>query len=180
MTEEQNSTSQQINENSLNQIENVALVKKATIQDLFFAGFWMRFWAYLLDILVIASINRLIVKPVFRIADISIQGDSLFSPYTIAGAVIFYLYFILMTKYFHATIGKMVFGLKVISLKEEKLSWSTILFREGIGRYISSFLKILYILIAFTPSKQGLHDIFADTTVIHERSLKPFHPKPTF
>ncbi len=74
-----------------------------------------------------------------------------------------------MTKYFQQTIGKMVFGLKVIPLNEKPLSWGTIIFREGIGRYISATITILYAIVAFTPKKQGLHDIFADTSVVHER-----------
>ncbi|MGE8206313.1 RDD family protein [Heyndrickxia sp. NPDC080065] len=145
-------------------------------QNYYFAGFWMRFWAYLLDLIVIASIERLIIKPIFRISDIPFTDSGMFTPYAIATAITFYLYFILMTKFFSQTIGKMVFGLKVISFKETKLSWGTIIFREGIGRYISVFIKILYILVAFTPNKQGLHDIFADTSVIHERPLKQLQP----
>lgn len=140
-----------------------------------YAGFWMRFWAYLLDLVVIASIERLIIKPIFRVADLTFDS-SMFSPFTIASVLIFYLYFILMTKYFHATIGKMVFGLRVISLKESRLSWPTIIFREGIGRYISVLIKLLYLLVAFTPKKQALHDIFADTSVIYERVRKQFQP----
>ncbi|MEK5523769.1 hypothetical protein B5V89_02160 [Heyndrickxia sporothermodurans] len=148
------------------------------VQTFSFAGFWMRFWAYLLDIVVVASISRLIIRPVFRIVDIPLTDSGLFTPYSIVTTLLFYLYFILMTKFLSATIGKMVFGLKVISLKEKKLSWSTIIFREGIGRYISVFTKILYVVVAFTPNKQGIHDIFADTTVVHERAVKQFQSKP--
>ena len=58
---------------------------------------------------------------------------------------------------------------KVISLKEEKLDWATIIFREFIGRYISKTIVILYLVAAFTPKKQALHDLFSDTLVIHEK-----------
>jgi uncharacterized RDD family membrane protein YckC len=61
----------------------------------------------------------------------------------------------------------MVFGLKVIDLKNNELTWGTILFREWIGRFISATIIIGYIIVAFLPKKQGLHDIFTDTTVIH-------------
>ncbi len=67
----------------------------------------------------------------------------------------------------------MVFGLKVISLKEEKLTWGTVLFRELIGRYITfstGILHLLYILVAFLPKKQGVHDLIADTVVIREKT----------
>ncbi|RHW40753.1 RDD family protein [Neobacillus notoginsengisoli] len=131
-----------------------------------FAGFWMRFWAYLLDLIVAGSIFRLIAKPVFRFFEIESSGG-LFSPDTIVSAVIFYLYFVLMTKFFHQTLGKMVFGLAVIDIKDGNLSWIDVLIREWIGRFISSWIIILYIIPAFHPKKQALHDIFADTAVIH-------------
>lgn len=132
-----------------------------------FAGFWMRFWAYLLDLIVIGSIERLIINPLFRIFEIPVMEFNMFAPISIASAIIFYLYFVLMTKYFHQTLGKMVFGLKVIDLKSDKLSWGTILFREWIGRFISATIVIGYIVVAFLPKKQGLHDLFTDTSVIH-------------
>jgi uncharacterized RDD family membrane protein YckC len=134
-----------------------------------YAGFWMRFWAYLLDLAVIGSINGIIVYPVFRVLDFSLNEASMFAPVSIVTAVIFYAYFVLMTKFFGQTIGKMVFGLKVISLQDEKLNWSTIMFREWIGRFISGTILILYVVVGFLPKKQGLHDLFADTTVVHER-----------
>ena len=132
-----------------------------------YAGFWMRFWAYLLDLIVVGSIERLLVKPVFRWLDISITEFNMFAPISIASALIFYLYFVLMTKYFNQTLGKMVFGIKVIDLKGDNLSWGTILFREWIGRFISATVVVGYIIVAFLPKKQGLHDLFTDTSVIH-------------
>lgn len=132
-----------------------------------YAGFWMRFWAYLLDLVVVGSIVRLLIKPVFRILDIPLSEANMFAPASIGAAVIFYLYFVLMTKYFNQTLGKMVFGLKVVDLKSDQLTWGTILFREWIGRFISATIIIGYIIVAFLPKKQGLHDLFTDTTVIH-------------
>ncbi|WP_413308265.1 RDD family protein [Bacillus sp. 1P10SD] len=132
-----------------------------------YAGFWMRFWAYLLDLIVVGSVERIIIKPLFRVLDISLSEFNMFAPISIATAIIFYLYFVLMTKYFGQTLGKMVFGLKVVDLNKEELTWGTILFREWIGRFISATIIIGYIIVAFLPKKQGLHDIFSDTTVIH-------------
>lgn len=133
-----------------------------------YAGFWTRFWAYLLDLVVIGSINRMIINPVFRALDVSLIEDSIFSPVAIATAVVFYLYFVLMTKFLGQTLGKMVFGLKVVELDGKGLSWGTVIFREWIGRFISATIMVLYVVVAFTKKKQGLHDLFADTTVIYE------------
>ncbi|WP_235801524.1 RDD family protein [Heyndrickxia acidiproducens] len=144
-----------------------------------FAGFWMRFWAYLLDLLIIQSVNWLILHPVFRLLKLSLADDSMFSPISILSAAVFYLYFILMTKYFSQTLGKMVFGLKVVPVHPgRQLTWSTILFREWIGRYLSATLMLLYIVVAFTPKKQGIHDLFADTAVIIERPQQPVYTNP--
>ncbi|PLR98274.1 RDD family protein [Bacillus sp. T33-2] len=133
-----------------------------------YAGFWMRFWAYLLDLIVIGSLNRLVVYPLFRAFDIPVGVTGIFEPVSIATAVIFYLYFVLMTKFFGQTLGKMVFGLKVIDLDGSSLTWGTVLFREWIGRFISATVYIGYLIVAFLPKKQGLHDLFTDTTVIHK------------
>lgn len=143
-----------------------------------YAGFWMRFWAYLLDCIVIFSINGMLVKPVFRGFGISLSEQGIITPYGIAAGITFYLYFIVMTRFYGQTLGKMVFGLKVIPLKAESLTWGTIVFREGVGRYISATFIILYAIVAFTPKKQGLHDLFAETSVVHERAsqLKPAYP----
>lgn len=77
-----------------------------------------------------------------------------------------------MTKFFGQTVGKMILGLRVISLKEDKLTWGTLLFREWIGRFISTTILPLYWIVGFTALKQGVHDFVADTTVIHESSYR--------
>ena len=135
-----------------------------------YAGFWMRFWAYLLDLLVIGSLNGIVIYPIFRALDLSLNKANMFAPVSIVTAIIFYVYFVLMTRFFGQTLGKMVFGLRVISLQDQSLSWGAIIFREWIGRFISGTIIILYVVVGFLPKKQGIHDLFADTTVIHERS----------
>ena len=137
-----------------------------------YAGFWLRFWAYLIDIIVVWSLDHLLLKPIFKALNLSQYDFTIFSPITIGSAVIFYLYFLLMTKYLGQTLGKMVLGLKVISLKEESLSWGTVFFREVVGRFIVRTLMFgfTYILVGVLPKKQGLHDIFSDTSVIQEKN----------
>ena len=139
------------------------------VKELHYAGFWMRFWAYIADLIVIGSINRILINPILRFLDIPLSDSSMFAVSSIATAFTFYLYFVLMTKFFKQTLGKMIFGLKVIEISNKHLTWSTVIFRELIGKFISKFLFIGFVLVAFFPKKQGLHDIFADTTVVHER-----------
>lgn len=64
-----------------------------------------------------------------------------------------------------------MFGLKVISQKDEKLTWDTVIFRELVGRFIHHALfinPILYLFVAFSARKEGIHDRVADTFVVHE------------
>ena len=143
-----------------------------------YGGFWMRVWAYLFDVLVIAALNGLLVYPVFRLTGI-IDDGRMFSALGIVTTVTYFAYFILMTKYLGQTLGKMIFGLRVIALKNENLNWLTVIFRELVGRYIHTalvvftipLLLVLYLVVAFTPKRQGIHDFIADTTVIHEKTV---------
>ena len=132
------------------------------------AGFWVRFWAFLIDSLVISAIIGISINPLFYVMDWSLADSTWYAPISIISAIMYYLYFVLMTKFLGQTLGKMVFGLRVISAKHETLSWSDVLFREWIGRFISNVIMLLYVLVAFLPDNQSLHDYFADTRVVHE------------
>jgi uncharacterized RDD family membrane protein YckC len=138
----------------------------------FFAGFWIRVLAYILDLIVIGSLARMIKAPLSLVG----VGPELFSLWYIHIGVfglLFPLYFILFTKLSNGqTLGKMVFGLRVICFTEEKLSWKTVLVREFFGRYIQKTLPILYLITAFTPKKQHLADYLSDTSVLSEAHLK--------
>ncbi|WP_375709577.1 RDD family protein [Geobacillus subterraneus] len=134
-----------------------------------YGGFWLRFWAYLLDIVVVSSINRLIVWPLFRLFEWPLEREHLFAPAAVAAAVVFYAYFVLMTKAFGQTLGKMVFGLKVVDEQGEPLTWLTVLFREVVGKFIAKKLLFIgFLFVAFSEKKKGMHDQFADTIVIRD------------
>lgn len=136
------------------------------------AGFWIRFWAYLIDLLVISAVTSILLKPVFALIGLSVDSSNWYAPFTVLSAILFYAYFVLMTKFFGQTIGKMIFAIRVVSLKKDSLDWGTLLFREWIGRFISVTILPLYFIVGFTALKQGVHDFFADTTVVHEQSYR--------
>ncbi len=128
---------------------------------LIYAGFWMRFFAYGLDIIIIASLQRIVL---FFLADGGIKN--------VLSLGIYLLYFVLMTKLNQGqTLGKMAFGLRVVSFNEEHLSWTTVVVRELFGRYLQKIFLIMYILIVFTPKKQHIIDLLVDTTVIVDNNL---------
>lgn len=142
----------------------------STSNEFRYAGFWMRFWAFLTDLIIIFSLRGLLLTPLKFINEGVAINIGIWTLNGILASLIFFAYFLLMTKYFGQTVGKMLFGLKVINENEASLSWSDLLYREVIGRFIHVVyfaLNTLYIVVAFTPKKQGLHDMFADTIVVH-------------
>jgi uncharacterized RDD family membrane protein YckC len=160
----------QTKEVQANEPQNSMKNRSSHIEPVYYAGFWMRFWAYLLDLVVAGSLNRLLVYPIAIYFDLSMVSSHPFSFFAISTTILSYLYFVLMTKYLGQTLGKMVFGLKVYDQDFRTLTWSTVIFREFIGRFISKTVFMLgYLTVAFTKRKKGWHDMIADTIVVLER-----------
>lgn len=133
------------------------------------AGFWMRFWAFVVDISVVAAIVGIIVNPLFHLFGWNLSEIHWYSPMSIVSGLFYYAYFVLTTKYWQQTVGKMIFGLKVKGKTGEKLDWLTVLFREVVGRFMSNKIPIIYLMVAFMPKNHGLNDFIADTMVIQEK-----------
>lgn len=150
-----------------------SFVPEETTDERRYAGFWIRFWAYIVDVLIVFSVKGLLLSPLALLNNGMPYEVGYWTLNGILGGVIFFAYFGFMTKFFQQTVGKMIFGLKVISADQEKLAWSDVFFREVIGRFIYNLfgiLKLLYIIVGFTKNKQGLHDYIGKTYVIHERA----------
>ncbi len=136
-------------------------------------GFWMRFWAYLIDVIVVSSINAIALSPFAFFRDASLLQFEYISVIGMLSAIVYYMYFFFMTKVFSQTLGKMILGIKVISIEQENVSWGDLFFREVIGRLIHNIffiLKLLYLFVAFTDEKKGLHDIIGNTRVVYAKS----------
>lgn len=139
-----------------------------------YAGFFVRLAAYLVDIIIVSVALLTLRTPMWIAslfkADIPLMQPILFefSTLDIFLYLLTVLYFILMTYIKGTTIGKQLFRLRVVSANpEEKLSLINVIYRETIGRYLSSLLFIGYILIAANNDKRALHDILCDTYVIY-------------
>ncbi len=133
------------------------------------ASFLSRAAAFIIDGLAIWGLSQIVIHPVLQLAGLS---DAYFlapalSIANIATGVLYYLYFILMTYFAQATLGKMITGITVVGRDSEKLSLSQVIFRELVGRYINNTLWYLpYLAVLFTERRIGLHDYFADTYVV--------------
>ncbi|MFC0187870.1 RDD family protein [Fictibacillus aquaticus] len=150
-----------------NVLPDTALHKEEA--DYHYAGFWIRFWAFLLDFVVVSSLNRFILFPFLFTNNPSFGPRGIFTLEGLVAAIVLYAYYVVMTKVFSQTLGKMVFNIRVIAKEEQRLTWGDLFFREVIGKFISKFLFAGYIAAAFSKKKQGFHDHFADTFVVHNR-----------
>ena len=66
-----------------------------------------------------------------------------------------------------ATVGKMALGIRVTDLAGNRLTFGRATARH-FGKIISGLtLGIGYLMVAFTPSKQALHDIMAGCLVVN-------------
>ncbi|NJP36990.1 RDD family protein [Alkalicoccus luteus] len=135
------------------------------------AGFWIRLWAYTVDIIVTFSAGAAVTGLYMAVTgtDLTILT---FSVSGILSGMVTFLYFILLTKYFGRTLGKQLFGLRVVSYRKEEMSWMDVLFREFVGRFLHRFLVVtnaLYLVVAFHPKKRGIHDFLGDTVVVMEK-----------
>src|SRR5699024_5616233 len=95
--------------------ESVPIEKPASPEREYkYAGFWMRFWAYLIDVIIVFSINGILLSPLMFLNDGLPLEIGFWTVNGILAGIIYYVYFLLMTKLFQQTVGKMILGLKVI------------------------------------------------------------------
>lgn len=120
------------------------------------AGFWVRFFAVVIDGIVLAAINWL-VRGVF--------GD-------VFGALISFVVTFFYFGWFYsekgASPGKMVFDLQVVNAHSlQRVGYLRAFGRETIGRTLSSIaLFIGYFIALFRKDRRALHDLIFDTRVV--------------
>jgi uncharacterized RDD family membrane protein YckC len=142
--------------------------RQSVAPDVKYAGFWLRFVAFFIDILLfcilffpIIPYMMIVVNP----TDTILLTVILTAP--ILFIVLYWIYSSLMeASKKQATLGKLVFGIIVTDDISERITLS-----RATGRYFAKILSfyilcIGHIMIAFTQKKQGLHDLLASTLVI--------------
>lgn len=158
----------------INMVEIEIKEKREELPNFVFAGFLSRFIAYILDIIVINSLSKLVRNILSIFLTIENTGK-FFSPYNLIALGIYLAYFTLMTMYNDGqTLGKMVLGLRVVSLTGEKLDKERVIMREVFGRFILYRIKILYLTTLFTEKNQHLGDAISDSGVVKESYLEKY------
>lgn len=145
-----------------------------------YAGFFVRLAAYIIDCILVGLALLVIKIPylfVWIINPDTFIGKPMLFKFSLIDIILYLLslvYFVLMTYFFGATLGKKALKIKVIKQNNEKLSLIDVIYRESIGRYLSGLIIFIgYIMIAVDSRKRGLHDILCDTFVIYDFYNEP-------
>ncbi len=152
-----------------------------------YAGFWIRFWAFVIDSILVAVIIQPILSAVYRgmesaqdlmtleLADLILEA---FTPKGTIDVLLSWVFpaiaVILFWIYRSATPGKMVLRAKIVDAQTGAPPSAAQCIGRYLGYYVSIFTLFLgFLWIAFDPRKQGFHDKLAGTVVVRT-------PKATF
>jgi len=148
-----------------------------------YGGFWIRVVAAIIDFFIVRVV-LFPIKAMFGLGGLALGGfgagglggfhHGLGLPFLIFGGGVLallslganWLYEALMeSSSYQATLGKMIFGMKVTDLYGNRIS-----FARATGRHFAKIISTLilffgFIMIGFTERKQGLHDMIAGTLV---------------
>ena len=148
--------------------------------NLVYAGFFVRFAAYLADMVIVSAALLFVRLPVWFTGIINpgnfLLRDFIFK-YSVADILFYVLassYFILLTYFTGATLGKRLFNIRVISVEERRYTFFEVVFRETVGRFLAKIILCAgYIMVGLDKQKRGLHDLLSDTCVVycHERRV---------
>ena len=157
-----------------------------------YAGFWMRFLAVLIDGLIVGAVTGPIILILEAVAGVTggfnISGDkpeinpgqvaviagmfALIVALSVGARALYEALLIASSK--QATVGKMVFRIKVTDMEGKRISIPRS-FGRHFAKYISDFtLAIGYLIQPFTARRQALHDMIAGTLVV--RDVSPPYP----
>ena len=119
-----------------------------------YAGFWIRFVAYLIDVVVVMIPGTIIIFA------------GLPSLINLVLGLAYYIYF--PSSEYMATPGKMALGLIITDEHGNRIGAGTAAVRY-IGYMISMItVGIGFIIIGFTEKRMGLHDMIARTRVVYK------------
>lgn len=147
-----------------------------------YGGFWIRFVAFIIDSILLSIVQFIVIAPILGALGLAASPEALdpengaaamsalmgaMGLIQVIGLVMGFLYFALMESGKNqGTLGKMALGLIVVDQDGMRLTFGKAALRY-IGKLVSGIILLIgYVMAAFTPRKQALHDMIASTFVI--------------
>lgn len=129
-----------------------------------YGGFWIRLVALLADSAIVFLVSALVLMG----AAMALGPEGL-APIGLGVTLLGLLYWPVMhASRRQATFGKAIVGLRVTRFDGRRISILRSVWREIAKIFSGAVLMLGYIMAAFTPRKQGLHDLMSATYVVRE------------
>jgi uncharacterized RDD family membrane protein YckC len=144
--------------------------------DAAYAGFWRRFLALLIDATFLSGVQSLISLGVLMVAPYDLK--SLLNIFPV-GLAVGWAYFVVMeSSPARGTLGKMALNLYVGDKYTDPVSFRRALLRNALKILSGLLLGLGFVAAAFSPKKQGLHDLLAGTLVLRKVHYFAIGPEP--
>lgn len=137
-----------------------------------YAGFWKRFAAFFIDILILVVLAALaggILGFLFVASTGTADAEGAEFVGQIGGILVGWIYYAAFeSSEKQATLGKMALNIKVTDINGNRIG-----FGRATGRHFAKIIShvilfIGFLMIAFTQRKQGLHDMLAGCLVVNK------------
>ena len=148
-------------------------------EHLVYAGFWLRVVAYLIDFVLLNIVSFIIGGAIGLVVGFVVglvDRDALPTVLALVKTAVMILVLILIWFYYafmessrlQATLGKLALGLRVTDGQGNRVG-----FGRATGRFFGKIISGLILLVGYmmagwTPRKQALHDMMADTLVVRK------------
>jgi uncharacterized RDD family membrane protein YckC len=154
--------------------------------DIFFAGFWRRLLAYVIDSVLLAGVYLSIFTavqllspgtldngPIVRggrvdVYDLAATLRGTANIMWVCGWIGWAYYVIFESSPLRGTLGKFALGLYVADTHGDPISFVRAVFRNFFKTFSTLVLGVGWLMAAFTPRKQALHDLLAGTLVLRK------------
>lgn len=143
-----------------------------------YVGFWKRLLASIIDGLILSVAFSLFFSLLSSRGGLNFSffiGGSPFLTYSGSENMLGNLlrigltiaYYVVLTWQSGATLGKRIVHIKVVTENGSKASFTSILLRESIGKFVSTIaIGLGFLWVIWDAKKQGWHDKLAKTVVV--------------
>jgi uncharacterized RDD family membrane protein YckC len=140
-----------------------------------FAGFWRRLLAHLIDTTLLFGVDFSILTAVTVLA----PGDreALLNAVPVCAALGWAYYAVLESSPARGTLGKLALGLYVADAQGDPIGFWRAVLRNALKGLSSVLLGTGWLMAAFTPRKQALHDLLAGTLVLRKTNYFVIGPE---
>lgn len=142
-----------------------------------YAGFWRRLAAYLIDGLLLSAVSGVMATGVIMIAPLDLRAVANLAP--VAAAMSWAYFALFESSPMRATVGKYALGLYVSDTHRDPITFRRATARYWLKVFSSLTLMVGWLMAAFTPRKQALHDLLAGTLVLRNADLPVPAPSAT-